>query len=90
MFKISYLNFFTYLVPRLSFKESSYTVKENQGKLQLTLVLSNPSSHRIDVNIDNCSESYLNVSNIAQSKSFLVLYVVRLSKVCIYVVSYIR
>ena len=77
----TYLKFSTYLVPRLSFNESSYTVEEDQGKLRLTLVLSHPASQDMDVKVDNCSKSYLD-SNIAESKSFLVLYVTKLSKVC--------
>ena len=68
-----------YLVPLLSFKESSYTVKEDEGKLNLTLVLSHPASQTIEVTFYKCS----NFSNNAESKSFLALYVAKLSEVCI-------
>ena len=47
----------SYTAATVSFNQSVYTVNENEGPAQITLVLSNPSSSNITVQVSSVSES---------------------------------
>ena len=48
-----YINTFYLTVATISFNQSMYSVIENEGPVQLVLVLSNPSSTDVTVRITN-------------------------------------
>ena len=84
MLKYFSLNTFSYLVPLLSFNELDYIVGEDEETVNVSLVISNPSSKGdIDVNFYDCTPT--KYPNIAESKSFLTLYVAKYSEVAKYI-----
>ena len=78
------LRTFSYLVPLLSFNELDYTVGEDERTFNVPLVLSNPiSKGDIYVNFYDCTPT--KYPNIAESKSFLTLYVAKYTEVAKYI-----
>ena len=56
----------------VSFSESSYSVDENDGVIELTLILSNPSSTDINVHMmDNIGSATSKPANISFRKTFI-------------------
>ena len=64
-----------------------HIVGEDEGTFNIPLVLSNPFSRgKIDVNFCDCTrKKYPNISNIAESKWFLTLYVTKYTEVAKYI-----
>ena len=55
---------FYFLVATVSFNQSSYSVSEKDGQVQVMLVLSNPSSTDISIEIDNMNIAALGKQSI--------------------------
>ena len=55
---------FYLLVATVSFDQSSYNVSEKDGQVQVMLVLSNPSSTDISIEIDNMNIAALGKQSI--------------------------